>query len=515
MEWGVLSPDALRRRHRLAEAMVHRRADWRVGPVTYQIFVDRFAPSANIEAKRHHYAAPRRLRTWDELPAYTGYHAEERISHGEMDFWGGDIAGIRSRVDYIQQLGVELLYLNPIFSAFSNHKYDGNDYKTVDPQFGTFEDVKALAADLHGRGMRLMLDGVFNHLGRRSPMFQRASQDPASPERDWFHFHQEHRHGYRAWRNSANLPEINLEHDEVRRLVYDGPDSAVRYWIREAGIDGWRLDVAPDLGFEHLAGITQAAHEEKPGSAVIGECWNYPEEWLEVLDGIMNMHTRMLILAMLEGRISAGHTGHLLERMIDDAGIEGMLRCHLVLDNHDLPRLATVLPDESLRRLALLLLFTLPGAPVIYYGSELGMLGGNDPANRAPMRWDLDTPDNPTLELVKRLLAMRRDNPALRYGDWRRCSTERLLAFLRITDRSRETVIVVVNPSGEERSELVPIRDSRLMDAAKVGCMLTGEEHAMHCGTIQLTLPPRSARVFRTLDQGASQYGYSAFKRMP
>jgi glycosidase len=230
------------------------------------------------------------------------------------------------------------------------------------------------------------------------------------------------------------------------------------------------------------------------------------------LDGVMNMYARMLILGLLDGRISPARMGRLLERMVEDAGIEGILRSHMVLDNHDLPRIASILPEDK-RHLAFHLQFTLPGAPVVYYGSELGMEGGNDPLNRAPMRWDLLRDDNPTWMLLQRLVKLREENPALRIGDFRILDGERLLAFLRTTDRARESLIVVVNPSHEHRHELLPVRDSRLMDAARVQCLLTGDQRSMHCGTIEVDLPAFSCRIYRTLDQG-SPHGYSAFKRV-
>ncbi|MBI5155589.1 hypothetical protein HZA57_10170, partial [Candidatus Poribacteria bacterium] len=137
------------------DAIANRRSDWRFGHVIYQIFVDRFAPSTRLESKREHYAPPRVLRRWDEQPAKGQFNAAERVSAAELEFWGGDLDGVRRKLDYLHNLGVDVVYLNPIFEAFSNHKYDGNDFFRVDPQFGSREELAALADDLHGRGMRL------------------------------------------------------------------------------------------------------------------------------------------------------------------------------------------------------------------------------------------------------------------------------------------------------------------------------------------------------------------------
>ncbi len=491
-----------------------RRADWRCGHVLYQVFVDRFAPSRRLDAKREHYAAPRVLRPWNEDPGHGKFLDDVRNHEGELQFWGGDLDSVASRLDYIQDLGADLLYLNPIFEAFTNHKYDANDYFAIDPQYGTKAELAELAEAVHARGMKLMLDGVFNHMGRRAPLFQRALADASSPERALFAFGDEMRHGYRGWRNVANLPEVNLEDARARALTIEGPESAVVHYLRDVDIDGWRLDVAPDLGFAWLARITEQAHRTKAESVVIGECWNYPEDWLHCMDGTMNMHMRAILLAMLERRMAPLHAARCFARMAADAPEEGLLRSHVVLDNHDLPRIATVLPDRAEQVMARVLQFTLPGCPVIYYGSELGMKGGADPTNRGPMRWELVTEDNEELGLVRSLVRLRRENAALRIGDFRVLETEKLFAFLRRTDRARETVLVVANPSAEEVCEWFPVRDSRWMDAAPVKCLLTGTKLTLHCGLVEARIPARSVQVFRTEDQGDLP-GYSMFKRVP
>lgn len=502
-------------RRELAGTIARRLGDWRYGHVIYQIFVDRFTPSTRLESKRHLYESPRKLMEWNALPIKGRYILEERINEQEIEFWGGDLDGVLRRLDYIQELGADVVYLNPIFHAFTNHKYDALDYHEVDPQYGTREELKTLAGELHQRGMRLILDGVFNHMGCRSPYFERAAGDNQSAERPWFDFHENFRWGYRSWRNAANLPELNLEHAEVRDMIFDNENSVVRRYLREVGIDGWRLDVAPDLGFHWLDQLRQSALSVNPESVIIGECWNYPEEWLSVLDGVMNMHARLIILALVQGRIGPQHAGRMLERMVQDAGIDGLLKSHLVIDNHDIARSATLLADDAARRLAFILQFTLPGCPVIYYGSELGMTGGQDPENRAPMRWDLVCDDNPTLALHRLLLKIRHENPALRVGDFRLLDTERTLAFMRLTARARETVLVIINPSPTESvTELIPLRDSRLMDAAPLVCLLDEHQTSASCGLLEVTLAPQTARIYRTLDRG-EKIEYSAFKRVP
>jgi glycosidase len=505
----IISTLELERAARMAE----RRADWRVGGIVYQAIVDRFAPSLRLDDKRALYDEPRRLRPWNEQP-HRGHRIEELgLTEGQLEFWGGDLESLRARLDHLETLGVRCLYLNPIFEAFTNHKYDASDYFRVDPQYGTNAELRALADDLHARGMRLMLDGVFNHMGRHAPMFQRALAHPASREAEFFHIGEQFHHGWRGWRNGANLPELNVENPAVRAMLYDEPDSVLRHYLREADIDGWRLDVAPDLGLGVLEEITRAAHDEKPTSCIIGECWNYPADWLRVQDGILLMHVRELLLALARGRFSPAAFGRALGRLLAECPYEGLLRSHLVLDNHDTPRLMHEVPDAAMRRLLRVLQFTLPGCPTIYYGSEVGMDGGADPLCRGPMRWDLVNDANEELALVRRLAHLREKNAALVVGDCMVLDAERLVAFLRTTEHAVETLLVVANPSEETVTELVPVRHSLWMDAAPIECLLTGERMTLHSGTALVSLPPCGVHVFRSVDRGRGP-NYSMFKRV-
>lgn len=482
-----------------------RDADWRCGAVVYHAFVDRFAPSADLEAKRHRYPAPKRLREWRE-PAKRGERlVEQGVWSHEIEFWGGDLESVRSRLDHLSRLGVDVLLLSPIHEAFTNHKYDALDYFAVSPEYGTREDVKALAAGLHERGMRLMLDGVFNHMGKNAPAFREAMADERSPWREWFFIGPEFDRGYLGWANVENLPEVALEHQVVRDRLWNHEDSVVRGYLRD-GVDGWRLDVAYDIGFRYLSELTESAHREKPGSWVVGEVWNYPEEWIPSLDGVMNFHVRRVLLAYLSGKISGGRTGRLIDRMIADAGMEAVLRSFVMLDNHDTARLSHHVPDRAMRRVARVLQMTLPGAPCVYYGSEVEMEGGDDPENRSPMRWDLVHDDNEDFAWFTRLLALRRGCRGLRVGDWRVLDTERLLAFLRRTDRWSESVVVLANAEPEPVTEIVPVRDSKLMNYAPLVDALSGEKATLVSGLLEVTVPAKTAMVLRPPAEQGNRY---------
>jgi cyclomaltodextrinase / maltogenic alpha-amylase / neopullulanase len=536
-------PHANRHDRALAGRYEAREADWRNGAVVYQVLVDRFAPSANLSAKRHLYPAPKRLRKWTEEPRHGHYVKSHQLWSQEIDFWGGDLASLASRLDYVQQLGTEVLYLNPICEAFTNHKYDALDYKAVSPEYGTRAEVMALADELHRRGMKLVLDGVFNHMGRNSPLFQQAqaanqagqAQRQTSAEtsagagkrrgraragtvadhfQDWFHFGDHLPGGARSWWGAANLPELNLENPAVRQHLWGAPDSVVRGWLRD-GVDGWRLDVAYDIGFNLLQELTDAAHAEKPGSLVLGELSNYPREWYPSVDGVLHFTLRRILLALADGKLDGPTVGRMVSRIIEDAGVDNMLKSWLYLDNHDTERMATAVPDERRRRVAQTLQFTLPGSPNLYYGSEVGMVGGSDPEMRGPMRWDLVEAQHPQLAWTQELIALRQHR-ALRVGDYRTLVTRELFGFQRHTDRALDAVYVLVNPQPHPVQELVLMTDSKLMDGTTLEDLL-GQIEPVQASSALLsaTVPPHTVLVLKPMPpERARQDGYSNYKRV-
>lgn len=488
-----------------------RAADWRNGALVYQLIVDRFAPSADLARKTHLYPEPKRLRSWDETPQQGVYLAEHEVWSHELDFWGGDLAGLRERLDYLAGLGADVVYLCPIHLAWTNHGYDALDYQQVRPEYGTRDDVKALAADLHARGMRLVLDGVFNHMGRHAPAFQTAAASPDAPNRGWFDFNDDYPGGARGWAIVVNLPELVIEHPDVRRLLWEGPDSVVRSWLRD-GVDGWRLDVAFEIGMAYLAELTAAAHDEKPGSLVLGEVCNYPTEWFPALDAVLGFTLREILLMIGNQRATPGHAQRMLQRLFADADYEHLLKCWTYLDNHDVVRITDAIPDPAARELATVLQFTLPGAVNLYYGSELGQTGGIDPANRAPMRWDLVGDDNPTLALHRRLIDLRRRKRALRVGDLRWLVTDRLIGFERHTDRIDDAVFVLANPSPEPVAETALMPESKLMDIAGMDELFTDRHHRNYRGTLAIELGPWQVAVLTPTT--APIDGYTPYKRV-
>jgi glycosidase len=492
-----------------------REQDWRNGALVYQVLVDRFAPSPNLNAKRHLYPSPKVLRDWSDVPTRGTFLPEAGINTHELDFWGGDFASLSTKLNYIAELGADVLYLNPVHLAYTNHKYDALDFQQVSPEFGTRDDLKALMADAHAHGMKVVLDGVFNHMGRNAPIFQDAINNPNSMWRDWFSVGAHYGGGARYWIGVQNLPELNLENPVVRRYLYEDADSVVRSYLRD-GADGWRLDTAYELGYDYLRDLTDAAHAEKPGALVVGEIVNYPDAWLRSIDAVMNFTLRHIVLGVVDRSISPATAGRMADRLIRDAGIEPMLKSWTLIDNHDIPRIASLVPDAPQRRLAQALQFTLPGAPNLYYGGEVGMVGEGDPLNRGPMRWDLVRDDNTELAWIKKLIALRKAHRALRIGDFRLVEAEWLLAFERFTDRALETVIVLVNPSGETVTERVMVANAHLMDDTPLVDVL-GEQDGVFVSRVDaafvtVKLPPQTAAALmpRERDYG----GYSRYKRV-
>jgi glycosidase len=496
-----------------ADTYAKREADWRNGAVVYQVLVDRFAPSADLEAKRALYPAPKKLRNWDELPKAGTYLPEVKVWSHEVDFWGGDLRSLQGKLGYVHDLGADVLYLNPIHLAYTNHKYDALDYLQISPEYGTRADLDALIADVHGRGMKIVLDGVFNHMGRNSERFRQAEADPDSPYRDWFDFNASYPGGVRAWAGAQNLPELVLENAEVRDYIYARPDSVVQSYLAQ-GIDGWRLDVAFDIGFRWLDELTRAAHARKPGSLVIGEIANYPAEWFPHVDGVLDFTLRNILLGTVHGDIAPDAAARMVDRMVADAGIEPMLKSWTYLDNHDTPRLATVLPDPAQRRFAQVLQFTLPGSPNLYYGTELGLTGADDPEMRAPMPWAQVNDTNAELAWTRKLVAMHRQHRGLRIGDFRRIDSTRLLAFERYTDRVDDAVIVLANPGKDTVEDVVLVPDSKLMNYGGLRDLLdpSVEPVRIMSGLLKVSLPPGTVRVLAPETKAVD--GYTPYKRV-
>lgn len=408
---------------------------WASDSVFYQVFPDRFARSRRV-------VTPGTFEAWEAPPTQAGVK-------------GGDLYGLIEHLDDLADLGISGLYLNPVFTAASNHRYNASDYLAVDPLLGGTDALRSLLDEAHERGMRVILDGVFNHSGRGFFPFQHVIETGASsPYRDWFYLDGDvldgrrgidpyptgdpdgwHlRAGYRSWWNIPSLPKLRVEHPPVREYLF----GVAEHWLR-FGIDGWRLDVPADIeDGSFWPEFRQRVRAVRPDAYLVGEVWTESPEWLtgDRFDALMNYPLGLAILGFSSaGRLDQGVIDGQADyrrflHALDGPAFGDRLR-HLfalhdpattavqynLIGSHDAPRPRTVLAgDEAALRLAMVLQLVLPGAPSIYYGDELGMEGGPDPDCRRAYPVALDESQRAMRGFVRAVVHARRDRPALRRG---------------------------------------------------------------------------------------------------
>ena len=485
--------------------------------LTYQIFPDRFCRSRLPDMAEM--PAGRRLHgNWEDIPDYLPDGDGEYC----RDFFGGDLAGIRGKLPYLRELGVETLYLCPIFEASSNHRYNTGDYRRIDPMLGTEEDFRALCQEAHALGIRVILDGVFNHNGRDSRYFNAdgrydtlgAAQSQDSPYYPWFHFHPWPT-DYDAWWGIRDLPAVNEDAPSYRDFIFGGEDSVIRHWLR-AGADGWRLDVADELPDDFIAGIRQAMDETKPGCLLLGEVWEdgsnkiaYSQRRRYLLGGethcLMNYPFRTAALCYLRGG-DAAEFRESMETIRENYPAPAFLSAMNFLGTHDTPRVLSLLgegqaPAEKAERavyrldpeeerlgkerwkLASALLYAFPGSPMLFYGDEAGLQGLEDPFCRGGYPWGREDGD---LLAWFRLLGRVRKRPSLRRGDltWLHAQGP-LLAFRRQAEG--ETTAAAFNTGDADETLTLPWEGREALD------LLTGQRFAAWEGRIALRLPARGA----------------------
>jgi glycosidase len=378
---------------------------------------------------------------------------------------GGNLAGIRAAIPYLANLGVTALYLTPIFHASSYHKYDTIDYFTVDPAFGSNDDFRDLVSALHDRGIRIVLDGVFNHCSDRHPFFLDAAEKGAASEYwDWFtvdedRIVQDPEPNYARWAGVRTMPDWNHRNPAVVDYLL----SVVRHWIAEYGIDGWRLDTTEYLPPDFVRAIYRTARALSPEVYVLGEVMGLGTPWFkhDALDGVMHYKLWEALTAFLaEERWDAQAFAHSVHAHWHSYPEDANHGSYTLLSSHDRPRFLTQCSGDTDRlRLALAFQFTFPGAPAVYYGDEIGLEGRDDPDNRRCFPWDESTWDRSLYDDVRRLIAMRQEEPALRSGSIRFLETggrflsyERALGderFLVALNADRHADAVLHLPPGE------------------------------------------------------------------
>ncbi len=423
---------------------------WARGATYYQIFPDRFhrSGSCDLTGKLRPYTIH---SSWNEEVQWQPT-AEGLVLNN--DFYGGNFRGITEKLDYIADLGVTVLYLNPISKSFSTHRYDTGDYKTPDPMLGTEEDFAQLCRAAHERGLRVILDGVYSHTGSNSLYFNRegafdsvgAYNDQSSPYYSWYQF-SHWPDSYNSWWNFDTLPTVNKMAPEYLRYIITDEDSVVAHWLR-LGADGFRLDVADELPDEFIQLLRRRVRELKPDALLLGEVWEDASTKVAYgkrrsyftqgeLDCVMNYPFRTAIINYVRGTDGGRGLKDTVMSIVENYPPQ-VVACNMnPLSTHDTPRILTALVDdfdgsreEKARRrlsrnqfdvawerllMASFLQYALPGSPSVYYGDEACMEGYRDPFNRRPYPWGRE--DREFLNHFRRLGRMRREQEALRLGD--------------------------------------------------------------------------------------------------
>jgi cyclomaltodextrinase / maltogenic alpha-amylase / neopullulanase len=473
--------------------------DWVKDAVFYQIFPDRFAKSSRLQK-------PSNLEPWDSKPTIRG-------------FKGGDLLGVLEKLDYLQDLGINAIYLNPVFKSAANHRYHTYDYFNVDPLLGGNESLRSLLDEAHGRGIRIILDGVFNHASRGFYKFHHILENgPSSPYIDWFiikkfpvrAYDEEGEPNYAAWWGLHALPKFNIRNPAVREYLWN----VARYWI-DFGIDGWRLDVPEEIDDPSFwQEFRRKVKSLKPDAYLVGEIWHAAKEWLEgdKFDAVMNYLLNKACVGFFIDKevdetlvrgmgyapiphLDSEHFGEAIDRLLNLYVHEVNISLLNLLSSHDTARFLTLARgDECALRLAILFLMTLPGVPCIYYGDEIGMEGGRDPDCRRSFPWDRGKWNSNLLDYFKRCISLRIKYPSLRRGDFKRLySKEDVYAFARRL--GDETLIVVLNVAKVIRAPKIQI-DDFLPEGALLREIWDNSTISVHNGILNgLVLSPRSGSV--------------------
>jgi cyclomaltodextrinase len=475
--------------------------DWVKHAIFYQIFPDRFASSPKIEK-------PHNLEPWDSPPTVFG-------------FKGGDLAGVTEKLDYLQDLGINAIYFNPIFQSASNHRYHTHDYYQVDPILGGNPAFHTLLKEAQRRNIRIVLDGVFNHASRGFFQFNHILECGSnSPYVDWFDVRgyplnaYQGKPNYRCWIDLPALPEFNTDNPQVRKFIYD----VARYWL-EQGVDGWRLDVPfcidDDAFWQEFRHVAKSAN---PEAYLVGEIPWEAQRWLQgdQFDAVMNYQFTAACLGFFAGerinrRIEKNMMGLPETPVLDAVGFakraEALLQIYPheialaqlnLLDSHDMPRFTTLAGgDQASYRLAALFQMTYPGAPCIYYGDEIGLAGGKSDYpedSRRSFPWDAERWDRDLLGYLQRLTALRRERPELRSGDFTTVyAQDTVFAYLR--SQGEGQTLVVINNGENVFEKPLPV-GSKLADGSHWNSLLGTETARVQGQKLNsLRLAPRSAII--------------------
>lgn len=464
----------------LAGRPVFEPPEWVKEAVFYQIFPERFA---NGDPTNDPFA----VRSWGGTPT-TG------------DFFGGDFQGVIDNIPYLEELGITAIWFNPIFEAPSNHKYDTSDYMKIDPSFGDLDKFKEMVSALHDAGIRVVLDGVFNHTGYTFWAFQDiVKKGRDSRYADWYHIHdfpirRAPKPNYEAWWGFPDLPQLNMENLEVRGYILN----VVRYWM-ELGVDGWRLDVPNEIGHFFWREFRDHVKEINPDAYIVGEIWHNGSPWLQgdQFDAVMNYVFRDAVLDFFARKTC--EASDLMTRLestrADYPDAASMVLLNL-LGSHDTERALTAFCGSKKQIIpAIVFQMTYPGTPMIYYGDEIGMTGAKDPGCRGTMIWDESKQDRELLQLYQNLIYLRKSSIALRRGNMRWLLVDdptRTFAFTRAYEGEVVAVVICAGDTGAS----LDLSPDNVADGMVFVDAFTGQSHVISGGRLRIhDLGPFQARV--------------------
>ncbi len=454
---------------------------WVQDSIFYQIFPDRFENGDQGND-------PPNVQPWGSMPTTNG-------------FQGGDLRGIIERMYYLLDLGVDALYINPIFLSPSNHRYNATDYFRIDPKLGRPADFHTLLDVAHRNQIRVILDGVFNHCGRGFFAFADLLENQAaSPYKDWFHvkrfpidaYSPGDATSYVGWWKFKSLPKLNTDNPLVRQYLL----AVVRYWT-EQDIDGWRLDVPNEIDDDSFwAEFRNIVKTINPEAYVVGEIWDGNKRWVgdAHFDGLMNYPMRTLIIDLLNGKITPEYFSNHLNQHIHQYPDENANAMYNPLSSHDTERVLTLLGGSFQKtKLAYMILMTLPGAPAIYYGDEIGLTGGKDPDCRKAFPWDESKWNNDLRLWIKDLIRIRKNQPALKRGtvNFRQPQIPEGWVYW-IRKYEDMECLVAINPSPTLKQAAVTVSRSGIYRD-----LLNMEEFPSNNQTLNLELPPWTGRILQ------------------
>jgi len=517
---------------------------WFKHAIIYQIFVDRFyngLPGQQILAPR-----PGSLlhADWHDTPVYTRDTDTGAIL--AYDFFGGNLAGVIDKLPYLKQFGVTAIYLNPVFSSPSNHKYDTADYKKIDPMFGDNQLFAALCAKAKECDIAVILDGVFSHTGSDSIYFNKdntydscgACQSPQSPYYSWYKF-TEYPDKYESWWGIGTLPNVNENDPSYQSFIIEQQDSVLAHWLK-LGCKGWRLDVADELPESFLRKFYKTLKAADPEAVLIGEVWEdasnkvaygYSRQYFDgtEMDAVMNYPFRQLVLDFMLGWRDAQTMHRHLFSLYENYPKENFYANLNVIGSHDVPRILTLLgeapPEDSLskmaafkhklspkqralglERLKLVVLWqmTFPGAPCIYYGDEAGVEGYRDPLNRRTYPWGRE--EQQLLEWYKKLTGLRQHYPVLRTGEWLPLvAAGDVYGYVRRIRGGQDafgdleadnTAVIVFNRNTKQTATVSIDANTWFANQDDITDVLTGQTFLLpEHGSLELTLPPLTGKL--------------------